>query len=119
MVLYFVRVKNVRCLWLVLCAGAFSVAQAGPTQAQLAAQAKIKKSEAKRIALQRAPTGSIKSGEIENEKGRLVWSFDISKPGTRYITEVLVDAKTGRIISISKENPAQQAAEEKADKLNH
>lgn len=91
--------------------------QAAPTQAQLAAQAKVNESEAKKIALEQVRSGSIKSAEIENEKGHLVWSFDIAKPGTRNITEVLVDAKTGRIVSISSENPTQQAAEEKADKL--
>jgi uncharacterized membrane protein YkoI len=109
--------ENVSWLCLVLCACAFSIVQAAPTQAQLAAEAKIKENEARKIALEKVPSGSIKSAEIENEKGHLVWSFDISKPGTRNIAEVLVDAKTGKIVSISKENPAQQAAEEKADKL--
>jgi uncharacterized membrane protein YkoI len=85
---------------LVLCAGAFSVVQAAPPQAHLAAQAKVKESEAKKIALEQLLNGSIKSAEIENEKGHLVWSFVISKPGTRNITEVLVDAKTGKIVSI-------------------
>jgi len=65
------------------------------------------------------PSGWIKSAEIENEKGHLIWSFDILKPGTRNIAEVLVNAKTGSILSISKENPALQAAEEKADKLKY
>lgn len=113
------RAKTISWVCLVLCAGAFSMVQAEPTQAQLAEQAKVKQSEAKKIALQQVPSGSIKSAEIENEKGHLVWSFDISKPGTRNITEVLVDAKTGKIVSISKENPAQQAAEEKADQSKH
>ena len=90
--------------------------QGEPTQAQLATQAKIKESNAKKIALERVPSGSIKSAEIENEKGHLVWSFDISKPSTRDITEVLVDARTGKVISVSKETPTQQAAEAKADK---
>jgi uncharacterized membrane protein YkoI len=112
-------VKGVSCLCALLCAGLFSMVQAAPTQAQLAAQAKVKESEAKKIALEQVPSGSIKSAEIEDEKGHLVWSFDISKPGTRNITEVLVDAKSGKIVSISKENPAEQAAEEKADKLKH
>jgi uncharacterized membrane protein YkoI len=114
-----VKRKNIATLCLVLCASAFSVIQAAPTEAELTAQAKVKEREAKKIALQQVPTGSIKSVEIENEKGHLVWSFDISKPGTRNTTEVLVDAKTGKIVSVSKENPAEQAAEEKADKLQH
>ena len=113
------RTKTITTLSLVLCAGAFSMVQAAPTQAQLKVQAKIKESEAKRIALEQVPSGSIKSAEIENERGHLVWSFDISKSGTRNITEVLVDAKTGKIVSVSKENPAEQAAEAKADKLKH
>ena len=113
------KVKNVSWLCLVFCVGAFSMIQAAPTQGQLAAQAKVKESEAKNTALEKVPSGTIKSAEIENEKGHLVWSFDISKPGARNITEVLVDAKTGKILSISKENPAQQAAEEKADKSKH
>jgi uncharacterized membrane protein YkoI len=110
------KAKNIRWLSLVLCASAPWLLQAAPTQAQLVTQAKINESEARKIALERVPSGSIKSAEIENEKGHLVWSFDISKPSTRDITEVLVDAKTGKIISVSKETPTQQAAEAKADK---
>jgi uncharacterized membrane protein YkoI len=113
------RSKIIAGLLLSVCTGAFSIAQAEPSQAQLAAQAKINESQAKKIALTKVPNGSIKSAEIENEKGHLVWSFDISKAGTRDITEVLVDAKTGKIVSVSNENPAQQAAEAKADKLKH
>lgn len=91
--------------------------QAETSQAELAAQANIKKNEAERIALQCVPAGSVQSAEVEHEKGHLVWSFDISKPGTNNVTEVLVDAKTGKILSVSKETPAQQSAEEKVDKL--
>jgi Predicted membrane protein len=61
---------------------------------------KSKGERSNKIALEQSPNGSIKSAEIENEKGHLVWSFDISEPGTRNITELLVDAKTGKIVSI-------------------
>ena len=63
-----------------------------------------------------APHGTIKSAEIENERGKLVWSFDISTPGTRDITEVLVDANTGTIVSVARETLEQQAAEAQEDK---
>ncbi len=56
-------------------------------------RAKITKAEAEHIALAKVPHGSIKSAEIENEKGHLVWSFDIAQTGSRDITEILVDAK--------------------------
>jgi hypothetical protein len=45
-----------------------------------------------------------------------VWSFDIARPGTHDITEVLVDAKTGKIISTQIESPRDQAKEAAADK---
>jgi uncharacterized membrane protein YkoI len=116
MVEYFMITKKTVILGLVLCFGAFAIAQGRPTEAELINQAKVKRSEAQQIALGRAPQGTIKSAEIENERGKLVWSFDISTPGTRDITEVLVDANTGAIVSVAKETPKQQSAEAKADK---
>jgi Peptidase propeptide and YPEB domain len=112
----FMSTKNTVILTLVLCFGAFAIAQAKPTDAELINQAKVKKNEAQRIALKQTPQGTIKSAEIENERGKLVWSFDISTVGTRDITEVLVDANTGAIVSVAKETPKQQAAEAKAEK---
>jgi hypothetical protein len=86
------------------------------TQAELMKQAKITKAQAEHIALAKVSRGIVKSAEIENEKGHLVWSFDIAKPGTRDITEILVDAKTGKIISTQTESPRDQAKEAAADK---
>ncbi|PZR75001.1 MAG: hypothetical protein DLM73_06395 [Chthoniobacterales bacterium] len=93
-----------------------SVNAAEPSQADLAKQAKITKAQAEQIALAKVPHGKVKSVEIENEKGHLVWSFDIATPNTKDITEVLVDAKTGKIISTAVESPKDQAKEAAADK---
>ena len=49
----------------------------------LESQAKISKSAAEKIALSKVPTGTIQSAELEKERGKLIWSFDISKPGTK------------------------------------
>ena len=54
----------------------------------LESQAKIRKSAAEKIALSKVPTGTIQSAELEKEHGKLIWSFDISKPGTNNITLV-------------------------------
>jgi uncharacterized membrane protein YkoI len=89
---------------------------AGQAEAKLAAKAKITKAEAEHIALAEVHHGSVKSAEIEHEKGHLVWSFDIATPGTKDITEILVDAHSGRIISKQSETPRDQAAEAAADK---
>jgi hypothetical protein len=86
------------------------------TQKELEAQAKISKHQAETIALAKAPGGTVKESELEKEKGKLVWSFDIATPGTKDITEVLVDAMTGDIVSIENETPADQAKENAQDK---
>jgi hypothetical protein len=83
------------------------------SQAELRARAKISQAQAQQTALAKAPGGTVKSAELEEEKGRLVWSFDIAKLGTKDLTEVLVDASTGEVVSIENESPAQQAQEEK------
>ena len=89
---------------------------AKPSEAELMKQAKITKAEAEQIALAKVSHGVVKSVEIEKEKGHLVWSFDIARPGTHDITEILVDAKTGKIISTQIESPRDQAKEAAADK---
>jgi len=85
------------------------------TAAKLEAQAKITKAEAEKIALAKVPGGSIKEGEIEKEKGKVIWSFDIATPGTKDITEVQVDAMTGAIVDLAKETVADQEKEKKED----
>src|SRR5437660_12406394 len=89
---------------------------AEPSEAELMKQAKITKAEAEKIALAKVSHGIVKSAEIEKEKGHLVWTFDIAKPNTNDITEILVDAKTGKIISTQTESPRDQAKEAAADK---
>jgi uncharacterized membrane protein YkoI len=72
-------------------------------QAELQAQAKISKEQAQQTALAKAPSGTVKEGELEKEKGKLIWSFDIATPDSKDITEVNVDAITGEIVSVEKE----------------
>ncbi|MDQ6911833.1 MAG: PepSY domain-containing protein [Verrucomicrobiota bacterium] len=93
-----------------------ALAKSNETQAQLQAQAKITQADAQKTALAKVPNGKIKSAELENEGGKLVWSFDIAKPNSKDIAEVLVDAKTGKIAKMENETPKQQANEAAADK---
>src|SRR5258708_2581250 len=81
------------------------------SQAQLQAEAKVSKADAEKLALAQVPNGTIKEGELEREKGKLIWSFDITIPGSKNIKEVNVDAMTGKIVSVETETPAQQAKE--------
>jgi uncharacterized membrane protein YkoI len=88
---------------------------ASDKQQKLQAEAKITKGDAERIALAQAPNGSIKEGELEKEKGRLVWSFDITTPGSRDTTEVQVDAQSGQVVSVTKETPEREKQEKKEE----
>ncbi|HEY0803076.1 MAG TPA: hypothetical protein VGD54_19730, partial [Steroidobacteraceae bacterium] len=55
------------------------------------------------------------SGELEAEGGCLIYSFDIQVPGKKSITEVAVDAGTGKVLWKKHEGPKAQAAEAAAD----
>lgn len=90
----------------------------GETDAQLLAQAKISKTQAEQIAMAKVPGAKIQSAEIENEHNALVWSFDMVKTGSKNVTEVLVNAKTGKIVEVTTETPNDQAKEHAADKAN-
>ncbi len=98
-------------LSLALVAGlGLSVAVAAEeSQAALKAQAKITQEEAAKTALAKVPNGKIKAAELEKEHGKLIWSFDIAMPKSTNITEVQVDAKTGKIVSTQVETPIDQA----------
>jgi hypothetical protein len=85
-------------------------------QEQLQAEAKFPQAEARKLALGKVPGGQVKSAELEREHGVLIWSFDITMPNNKNITEVAVDAKTGKIANVEIETPEQQAKEAKEDK---
>jgi uncharacterized membrane protein YkoI len=85
------------------------------SQADLQKQAKITMDDAKKTALAKE-SGKIKEAELEKEKGRLIYSFDIDVKGA--IHEVNVDAVTGAVVSDEVESPKKEAAEKKAERKN-
>jgi len=77
--------------------------------------------QTKRIGMKRATQiatkrihGRVKSSELEKEKGRWIYSFDIST-GKGKITEVNVDAYSGKIIGIEHESAKKEADENKME----
>ena len=70
---------------------------------------------ARATALAAVPNGTIQSAELETERGRKVWSIDVSRPHSAAVVEILVDAKSGRIVSRRTESPREQQREAKAD----
>ncbi|MEO7252188.1 MAG: PepSY domain-containing protein [Arenimonas sp.] len=99
----------------IFAAGATAALAHEPSRAQLRSQAKISEAAARTTALTKFPSGTIASAELEREHHRLIWSFDITRPGSRNVTEVQVDAKTGEIVSTQIETPRQEANEAAAE----
>lgn len=90
-------------------------------KATLKEQATVSKSEAKKVALAELKKRGlhhprIKEAELEKEKGLVIWSFDISTRGTKDITEVQVDAKTGAVVSVTTESASDEAKEKQGGK---
>ena len=109
------KIKNI--ITMTTVAGfCFSTAIAKDDQDALKAKAKISQEAATATAIAAVPNGKIKSSEIENEDNKLVWSFDISTPKSKNITEIMVDAKTGKVVSNKVETSKDQKAEAAADK---
>ena len=98
-----------------LASGASGCATEKQEQAELQAQAKISREAAQQTALAKVPGGTVKDGELEKEKGKLIWSFDITTSSSKDIAEVAVDAITGAVVAVDIETPEQQAKEAAED----
>lgn len=83
--------------------------------AKLQARAKLTREDAQKIALQEVPKGVVKDVELEEEDGILRWSFDLKTPGTKHITEVGVDAVTGKVVENKVESTKDEAKEKQED----
>jgi hypothetical protein len=96
-------------------------AQQGETE--LLKQARVTKHQAKKIALARVRHGAIKCVELQKENGVLIWSVDIAQPPKKDLTDVWIDATTGKIAAVEVETPItekKEVAEQKAKKwLSH
>ena len=103
-------------LTLALAIGLTTATFAADKEANLKAKAKISKAEATKTALAKVPGGKVKEAELEEEKGKIIWSFDIAVKGSKDITEVQVDAITGEVVSVEKETPEDQKKEKEQDK---
>jgi uncharacterized membrane protein YkoI len=85
------------------------------SESDLAKKAKVTKEEAQKTALSQVKNGTVKEAELEEENGKLVWSFDITTPDSKDITEVQIDAITGKVVSIEKETEKDHEKEEDED----
>jgi hypothetical protein len=96
--------------------GGSAVIAAEKSHAELLAQTKVSEADATKTALAQVPNGKILSSELEEEHGRLIWSFDISRPNSKNTTEINVDAKSGKIVNKVVETPAAEKKEAAGEK---
>jgi len=76
----------------------------------LASQTYIGMKKARAIAAKQV-AGKITSSELEKEHGKMVYSFDI-RTADGGITEVVINAKTGDVISKTVESAEDEAKEQ-------
>jgi hypothetical protein len=87
------------------------------SETELLKQARVTKHQAKRIALARVKRGAIKCVELEKENGVLIWSVDVAQSPSKDLTDVWVDATTGKITAVEVETPITEKKEVAEDKV--
>jgi hypothetical protein len=100
-------------LVVLLSLAAWAGKESKSSQAALSKEAKITMEQAQKAALTKE-AGKIQSKEIEREKGKLIYSFDIKMADG--VHEVNVDAMTGEVVEDTVESAAAEAKEKAADK---
>jgi DNA-directed RNA polymerase alpha subunit len=81
-------------------------------------KAKITSDSAISIAKARLPKATISAAEIEQENGKLIYSFDLKTAGKSGIDEVNVDAMTGKLVGkVQHESPADEKKEAACDSV--
>lgn len=78
-------------------------------------KAKVSYEAAMATAQARVPKAKLAAAELEEEGGKLIYSFDFKTAGKSGIDEVNVDAVTGAFVKMEHETAAAEAKEAKAD----
>jgi hypothetical protein len=81
----------------------------------LLARARVEPQAAAAIAQTKLPKAREVSAELEEENGRLIYTFDFKTKGKSGTDEVNVDATTGEITAVEHESPSAEAKESAAD----
>ena len=110
--------KLTMALPVLLLAGTLSAQGVTVTEEKpgLLKKAKITAEAATASAQAKVPKGTLKSAEIEEEDGKLIYSFDFETAGKSGSDEVNVDAITGKVLGVEHETPKSEAAEKAKDK---
>jgi uncharacterized membrane protein YkoI len=87
-----------------LCAAGSLAAQERNVPDSLVGKAKISEDSARAIALKRVP-GTVEAIALaKSGKTRLVYTFKVQRTGRTGLTDVLVNANTGKVIAVRRES---------------
>jgi uncharacterized membrane protein YkoI len=81
----------------------------------LAARAEVSLDQARETALALFSGAEIVSGELEEEGGALIYSFDVRVAGQPGVEEVHVDAHGGTVLSREHESDEDEAADQREE----
>jgi uncharacterized membrane protein YkoI len=84
--------------------------------AKLLARARLTPAQAEAKALAAVPGGKITESELEEEDGRLIYSFDLAVAGQDRIAEVEIDAVTGEILAQEQDDDDDHGATDDDDR---
>lgn len=82
----------------------------------LLAKAKVSLIQALATARLKVPGSRPVSEELEQENGKLIYTFDLVAPGASRVTEVNVDALDGSLVAMHQESASTEKQEKKEDK---
>lgn len=68
------------------------------------AEAKIKREQAKEIALKQLPGGTVVDCDLEKKKGKLYWAVEVKSGDGKVKKEMKVDAGSGEVSDIKEDN---------------
>ena len=100
-------------LGLYFCSAAKCGESVQPGKGKLAKQAKISRAKAQEAALGKVGGGTVFDCELEQMKGKLIYSIDISQ--NKLIKEVHIDAETGAVLSVESETVISEMQERAGD----
>ena len=87
--------KGFKRVWILTLAMALVLAVALPAAAKY--KPKVTMAQAREAALKAVPGATVKSEELEKEKGKWIYSFDLQSG--KDIREVWIDPETGKVLA--------------------
>ena len=85
-------------------AGSAAAVQLTVEDSSLIARATVTDEAARAAALASVPGGQIVAGELEEEGGSLIYSYDVKVEAQEGVQEVHVDATTGKVLQVEHES---------------